>query len=83
MQIFPAREPLVSGGVEIFGTPSQSNSGRRLLLVINTCFEKLTQAITLYEIVEYTVEAAREEKLMFKCGAPETVLTGNGSHFSS
>lgn len=70
-------------GVYILGLLPRAKSGRRFFLVIRDRFTKLTQAIPLRLIDSYTVARSFAEEWVFKYGAPESVVTENGSQFTT
>lgn len=70
IQLFPAREALVSVALYILGLLPKSRSGRRFRLFVTDRFKKLTPVLPLRKIDAYIVARAFADELVFKYWAP-------------
>lgn len=58
LEMFPAKELLVSVGMYTLGQLTKARTGRRLLSVITDMFTNMNQKIPLRKTVDYTVARA-------------------------
>ena len=81
MKRCPAAAPRDSVAIDILEPLPKSSRGFIFMIVISDRFTKLTQVVPLERITAYDVAVAFVEHLVFKYGAPATLLSDNGSQF--
>ena len=81
MRLFPPTKPLECVAIDILGPLPTSNAGHKFLLVMTDRFSKLTQVTPLKRIKTLDVARAFVNDWVFKYGAPDSLVSDNGSQF--
>lgn len=83
LTLFPANAPLEYVAIDILGPLPRASSGHRFVLVMTDRFSKFSRAIPMRTITAINVAKAFLEYWIFAYGAPQTVITDNGSQFTA
>ena len=83
LKLFPATTPLEYIAIDILGPLKRASTGDQYLLIISDRFSKLTRAIPLRSITALSVAKAFVNNWVVPYGAPATLLSDNGSQFTS
>ena len=81
MRLFPPTKPLECVAIDILGPLPTSKAGHKFLLVMTDRFSKLTQVTPLKRIKTLDVAIAFVNDWVFKYGAPDSLVSDNGSQF--
>jgi len=81
MRLFPPTKPLECVAIDILGPLPTSKAGHKFLLVMTDRFSKLTQVTPLKRIKTLDVARAFVNDWVFKYGAPDSLVSDNGSQF--
>lgn len=83
MKLFPAKKPLADVAIDILGDLIRTPRGNRYLLVMCDRYSKVVRTVPLKTISALSVARAFVDHWVSAFGIPKTVLTDNGSQFSS
>jgi transposase InsO family protein len=83
LQMFPPNEPLEFLAMDILGPLPVTSRGNRYVLVITDRFSKLTQTVALPVQTASVVARAFIDRWICVYGIPVTLLTDNGTQFTS
>ena len=83
VSLFPAHEPLEFLAIDILGPLPKTPRGNQFILVVCDRFTKLVRTIPLRTITSLAVAQAFCYHWVFVYGMPKTLLSDNGTQFSS
>jgi hypothetical protein len=83
VSLFPAQEPLEFLAIDILGPLPKTPHGNQFILIVCDRFTKLVRNIPLRTITSLAVAQAFCYHCVFAYGMPKTLLSDNGTHFSS
>ena len=83
LKLFPAKYPLESVAIDILGPLHRATTGHLYLLVITDRFSKLIRVVPLKSITAFQVAKAFVTHCIVCYGAPASLLSDNGSQFTS
>ena len=83
LRLFPAEYPLQFVAIDLLGPLPRTTNGNRHVLVITDRFSKLSRAVPLVRINSTSVVRAFLENWAYPYALPETLLSDNGTQFTS